>query len=108
ELAADARGPRCARGNGPYLAALSRMALRQDGARSCWPARAFLPAKGTFIRRIEMLRKSEDFRDRPWSPAGRRVVGASLLALSLGIWALTGVVRGGADGSPSENSGEPV
>ena len=46
ELAADAVGARFARGRGPYLLALSRLALRQEGRSPCWPARAFLPRGG--------------------------------------------------------------
>ena len=74
ELAADAMGARFAGGRARYLVALSRLALRQDGRSPCWPARAFLPARGTLIRRIAMLRdRIPDRRpfDRPWSRARR-------------------------------------
>ena len=51
------RSAHSTRGVGPrYLVTLSRLALRQDGRSPCWPARAFLPARGTLIRRISMLR----------------------------------------------------
>ena len=56
ELAADAMGARFAGGRASYLVALSRLALEQDGRSPCWPARAFLPGRGTLIRRIAMLR----------------------------------------------------
>ena len=56
EQAADALGARFAGGTTRYLVALSSLALRQDGRSPCWPARAFLPARGTLIRRITMLR----------------------------------------------------
>ena len=69
ELAADAVGARFAGGRGPYLAVLSRMALRQDTEISWWPARAFSPARGTLIRRIRMLRNHEESGDRGWAPA---------------------------------------
>ena len=109
ELAADALGARFAGGQGPYLAALSRMALRQDGTDSCWPARAFLPAKGTLIRRIEMLRKHDEFeRSTVGSTTSRRAAGALLLALSLGVWGITGAVRAGAESRPSGTDGESI
>ena len=60
-------------GRAGYLVALSRLALRQDGRSPCWPARAFLPARGTLIRRISMLREETrtGMVDRPWSRARR-------------------------------------
>jgi hypothetical protein len=63
ELAADAWGARLSGGNRPYLEALARLALRRSGALesspAAWPARPFLPTRGTLLRRIEMLRKAE-------------------------------------------------
>src|SRR5262249_15293917 len=55
ELAADALGARCAGGHGPYLRALARLALRQDG-QPTGSGRVFLSAGGTLERRIQMLR----------------------------------------------------
>ena len=71
ELAADAIGARHAGGRGGYLVALSRLALKQDGRSPCWPARAFLPARGALIRRIAMLRDETQTGtiDRPWPRA---------------------------------------
>ena len=68
ELAADAIGARFAGGRASYLVALSRLALSQDGRSSWWPARAFLPAPGTLIRRIAMLRDGSEMgsSERPW------------------------------------------
>lgn len=94
ELAADAAGARFAGGNGRYLLSLSRLALRQDGRSPCGPARTFLPAKGTLIRRITMLREESLLRDRPWSAARRAVWGSLLLALTGGVLTLHGPVRG--------------
>ena len=59
ELAADAWGARLSGGKPIYLATLARMALRRESRAMTWPARAFLPSHGTFIRRIEMLRNSK-------------------------------------------------
>jgi hypothetical protein len=62
ELAADAWSARLSGGTLPYLATLARMALRRDERALSWPARAFLPSRGTFVRRIEMLRHSRPIR----------------------------------------------
>lgn len=60
ELAADAWGAQLSGGNRPYLEALARLALRRTGtlesSLTAWPARPFLPTRGTLLRRIEMLR----------------------------------------------------
>jgi beta-lactamase regulating signal transducer with metallopeptidase domain len=56
ELAADALGARFSGGRAPYLRALAKLALRQDGRHLSWPARTFLPARGSLMRRIHMLR----------------------------------------------------
>ena len=56
ELAADAWGAMAAGGSGTYLTTLASMALRLDDRAANWAARPFLPARGTLLRRIEMLR----------------------------------------------------
>ena len=58
ELAADAWGAALSGGKTAYLATLAQMALRRDSHSLTWPARAFLPSRGTFVRRIEMLRNA--------------------------------------------------
>jgi len=95
ELAADAVGARFAGGRGPYLAVLSRMALRQDREISWWPARAFSPARGTLIRRIRMLRDHEESGDRGWAPARRLLAAAVLGIIAVGVWVLPAPVQGG-------------
>jgi hypothetical protein len=103
ELAADAIGARYVGGRGDYLVALSRLALRQDGRSLSWPARAFLPARGTLIRRIAMLR--DDVRNetagRPWSRASRIVATVSLLGVTAAVAMLRGPARGSEDASPA-------
>ena len=107
ELAADAVGARFAGGRGPYLAVLSRMALRQDREISWWPARAFSPARGTLIRRIKMLRYHEESVDRTMAPA-RRLLAATLLAgIAIGVWILPAPVQGG-DGEKSPEVAKPA
>jgi hypothetical protein len=59
ELAADSLGARLAGGSPLYLTTLAQMALRQADRPVSWPARAFLPTRGTFLRRIEMLRDAQ-------------------------------------------------
>ncbi|QDV33194.1 M56 family metallopeptidase [Tautonia plasticadhaerens] len=83
ELAADATAARLSGGRRPYLACLARLALRRDDLASGWAARAFLPVRGTLVRRIEMLRceRSPD-RDGP-SRAFRGVTIASITGLAL-------------------------
>ena len=87
ELAADSMGARFSGGRSAYIVALSRLALRQDGRSPSWPARAFLPARGTLIRRIKMLRNETESRipGQLWSRSIR-------LATALGLIALTFVV----------------
>ncbi len=78
ELAADALAARFAGGRARYLLALSRLALGRDGWPTNGPARAFLPAKGTLIRRIAMLR--EETTDRSWSTRARALATLGMIA----------------------------
>jgi beta-lactamase regulating signal transducer with metallopeptidase domain len=104
EQAADALGARFAGGTTRYLVALSSLALRQDGRSPCWPARAFLPARGTLIRRITMLRDQSQSKalNRTWSSAHRLLAAFALIGLTIGVAMLRGPARGAEDGpSPS-------
>ncbi len=56
ELAADAAAAQITGGQRLYLTTLAGMALRHSDRPLAWPARTFLPTRGTFMRRIEMLR----------------------------------------------------
>ncbi len=62
ELAADLAAARALGGQRPYLQTLAAMALRQSDAVVAWPARAFLPNSQTFLRRVEMLHRSQSLR----------------------------------------------
>jgi beta-lactamase regulating signal transducer with metallopeptidase domain len=75
ELAADGSGARLAGGRETYLRILAGMALRQDNRRTSWAARPFLPARGTFLRRIEML------RDAKWVGQPKLAVSSRLFLL---------------------------
>jgi hypothetical protein len=83
ELAADAWAAQLTGGNHAYLATLAQMALRRDSRSLTWPARAFLPSRGTFIRRIEMLRNVARIRHASLSIATRVVTLGVLGALGL-------------------------
>jgi hypothetical protein len=99
EQAADAFGARFAGGPTRYLVALSSLALRQDGRSPSWPARAFLPARGTLIRRIAMLRDGShvtNFEGR-CSRARRLLTAFGLIGLTFGVATLRGPVRGAED-----------
>jgi hypothetical protein len=100
ELAADALGARFAGGRSAYLVALSRLALRTNGPSPSWPARAFLPARGTLIRRIAMLRRVSDGEDleKPWPGASRFGSAVLLVGLTIGIAGLRGPVLRAAGG----------
>jgi beta-lactamase regulating signal transducer with metallopeptidase domain len=95
ELAADADAAPLAGGRPAYLRALAELALRADGRARGWPAPAFLSRKGTLLRRVEMLRVTEDGLKCPAARTGRRLVIALLLALTLTASALRGQVREG-------------
>ncbi|MEW4571086.1 M56 family metallopeptidase [Tautonia sp. JC769] len=83
ELAADATAARLSGGRRAYLTCLARLALRRDDRASGWPVRAFLPVRGTLVRRIEMLRSEQSpDRDAP-SRASRGLTVASMSALAL-------------------------
>ena len=99
EQAADAMGARFAGGPTRYLVALSSLALRQDGRSPGWPARAFLPAQGTLIRRIAMLRDGThvtNFEGR-CSKARRLLTVFGLIGLTIGVSTLRGPARGAED-----------
>ncbi len=87
ELAADAWGAHLSGGSRAYLTALARMALRNEPRPVGWAARSFSPARGTFLRRIEMLR---DARDLSPAPLSRRSRAMALGGLALAVLALAG------------------
>ncbi|MHC4878732.1 MAG: DUF1559 family PulG-like putative transporter [Planctomycetota bacterium] len=65
ELAADAAAARFSGGAEPYLQTLAALALRQADRPVAWPARTFLPVKGTLMRRVEMLKETRVARAVP-------------------------------------------
>lgn len=59
ELAADAEAAELTGGRGAYLTTLAELALASPNIRLGWPAHTFLPTRGMFLRRIEMLRNTK-------------------------------------------------
>jgi hypothetical protein len=108
ELAADAVGARLAGGRESYLLSLSRMALTQDGRSPSWPARAFLPARGTLIRRIAMLQNDSQTVGQPLSRSQRYLAGIGLIAIAIGVVTPRGPARAGEDAKPSEPPKTPM
>jgi hypothetical protein len=106
ELAADAWGARCAGGRGPYLRALAQLALRHEGLLPAWPVRTFLPARGTLLRRIQMLRTKDQAVSGPLSWTRRIGTVALLLIVSLGVSALRGPAQSvGVEAPPDQGAG---
>jgi beta-lactamase regulating signal transducer with metallopeptidase domain len=93
ELAADASAAPLAGGRPAYLRTLAQLALRADDLAHGWPAPAFLSAKKTLLRRVEMLRVMDDGLKRPDSRIGRRLTIALVIVLALTVSALRGPVR---------------
>jgi prepilin-type processing-associated H-X9-DG protein len=90
ELAADAWSASLSGGKSAYLVTLARMALRRDTRTLTWPARAFLPARGTFVRRIDMLRNVKGISHASLPAAARLLTIALLSGLGLLIAGLRG------------------
>lgn len=87
ELAADALAANAVGGANVYLKAIGELALSQSKEHVAWPVQAFLPTRGTFLRRIEMLRGMGTISDRvpsAWRLGSLSVlVGVMLLAVGL-------------------------
>ena len=92
ELAADAWSAQLSGGRLPYLTTLAQMALRRDDRGLSWPARAFLPTRGTFVRRIEMLRNQRTIRHVWLSSRSRFLTIGFLAAIGLLIAGLRGPI----------------
>lgn len=99
ELAADALAASVSGGRAAYLRTLAELALRRSDGRVAWPARAFLPSRRTFLRRIEMLRDPRRAADRP-APLLRAFAAGGLL--------LFGLVVAGVRPDPAAAQSPPV
>jgi prepilin-type processing-associated H-X9-DG protein len=96
ELAADAEAARLAGGSRPYLTTLASLALRQDERRLAWSVRTFLPSRGTFLRRIEMLRDHHNTVARASTRRRMALVGLLVIAGILAAGLRAPDRRGGA------------
>lgn len=94
ELAADSVAAQLSGGPGIYLTTIAEMALAQDDHNVGWPARAFLPARSTLLRRISMLRNSQS----PIAPISRGVRVISICVMLLLGLAVAGLRPGVSPG----------
>ena len=85
ELAADAFASRFVGGRSAYLVALAGLVLKQDGRSPRWPARAFLPDRGTLIRRIAMLKQDVTTDRSRYQLVGHLITAVGLVVLTLGV-----------------------
>jgi beta-lactamase regulating signal transducer with metallopeptidase domain len=112
ELAADAAAARALGGQRPYVTTLAAMALRQSDAFIAWPARAFLPSSKTFVRRIEMLHRSQSLRgdvSRPFLVVSLAAVAiAALCAAGFRNSAAANAPPAAADGTALASTDQPA
>lgn len=101
ELNADADALRAGIPAQTYLRTLAHMALQNDRRSPGWPARAFLPTRGTLLRRIEMLKDVTQLARRS---GARPRVAWSLLVLTVALAAagLRGVAQEDAPIKPRQ------
>jgi beta-lactamase regulating signal transducer with metallopeptidase domain len=99
ELAADALAAPAAGGRAAYLRALARLALRQDRVFAAGVARPFLSDRNSLLRRVAMLRVTED--GRPLSRAARWGLAGLLVAAAAGASAVRGTAQDAAAKSPA-------
>ena len=85
ELAADAAAAQLAGGRAAYLRALAELALNADGRANGWPAPAFLSRKGTLLRRIAMLRVTDDGPTYPRRRIAARLTLGVVCACTLAV-----------------------
>ena len=82
ELAADATAAELSGGRQSYLKTLAAMALDQEDKNVVWPARAFVPARTAFLRRIVVLR---NFHRPIRTTSGRTRALAALCVMAAGL-----------------------
>ena len=100
ELAADAVATEHAGGRKQYLASLASLALATDARAVPWPARPFLPGRGTLLRRIDMLR-----HEKLGTRTGRtRNLRFATIAALLAVAIIAAGIRGPRDQSAASAS----
>jgi beta-lactamase regulating signal transducer with metallopeptidase domain len=95
ELAADAAAACVSGGQTMYLRTIAELALQQRERPLRWPARAFLPSRTTFYRRITMLRDTELRFDR---------LSLAVRLTTIGIVLLCGLLAAGIRGPGNESA----
>lgn len=83
ELTADDLAANVAGGRRAYMNTLAQLALAQPSDSVGWPAQMFLPTRGMFLRRIEMLRDSRHFVAGRGSTAARWAAGGLIVLIGL-------------------------
>src|SRR5258708_37222597 len=85
------------------------MALRLDNRKQSWAARPFLPARGTFLRRIEMLRDAKTVGQPQLAFVSRVLVVGALAAAALLTAGLRAPLAGRSTSLMGANEiGQPV
>jgi beta-lactamase regulating signal transducer with metallopeptidase domain len=84
ELAADAVAARLIGSPQLYLQTLAELAVRQPHQAIAWPARSFLPAPGTLVRRIDMLRNNNPLSLKA-TRLQRAAISAVILTVGIGV-----------------------
>ncbi len=87
ELAADGVAAELSGGRQSYLKTLAAMALDQEDKNVVWPARAFVPARTAFLRRIVVLRNFH----RPIRATSGRSRAAAIACVMLAGLAVAGL-----------------
>lgn len=106
ELAADATAAAHSGGARPYLKTLAELALRQADRPVAWPARTFLPTKGTLMRRVEILRDTGLVRGT--APQWRRGLAVATLLGAAVLLAGFRPPEGGLAAAADELTGEEL
>ncbi|MBI3466519.1 MAG: DUF1559 domain-containing protein [Planctomycetes bacterium] len=99
ELAADSWSADLTGGRKLYLTTLAQMALRQDDQPLSLPARSFLPTRGTFLRRIDMLRSETSVRGTPFPRGTTALLLAAIATGGLVVAGLRGPTAGAQSGA---------
>lgn len=103
ELEADALAAQATGGPQSYLIHLAELAIRQPTTSVAWPARAFLPTRGTLLRRIEMLKEPRGGAE-VFSAWRRRMVVVATLVTALFV---AGIRRPDAQVAAAEPAPDP-
>jgi len=106
EVAADAIAASAVGGRSEYLVALARMALRQERFCVAGAARPFLSDRNSLLRRIAMLRVTDE--RRPLSTVARWGLAAILLAAALAASAVRGTAQSPPKAEPISDELAPI